>query len=134
MADLNLALLIFLVVFLTQLVAWVGKSVLQELVRDAFHLVTERDGEGTGMDCAARTAERAGLESGRGTASLFWSNRRMVHVVEVTDLPFRHSQPTRDSSFRGILRNNDLSENRFSRTRLSWRGRRPRTSLPSGQS
>jgi hypothetical protein len=33
MADLNLALLIFLVVFLTQLVAWVGKSVLQELVR-----------------------------------------------------------------------------------------------------
>lgn len=56
MADLNLALLIFLVVFLTQLVAWVGKSVLQELVRDAFHLVTEQDGERTGMDCAARTS------------------------------------------------------------------------------
>ncbi|RSH82298.1 GET complex subunit get1 [Saitozyma podzolica] len=36
MVDLNLALLIFLVVFLTQLVAWVGKSVLQELAFSAY--------------------------------------------------------------------------------------------------
>lgn len=33
MADLNLGLLIFLVVLLTQIVSWVGKSVLQEVVR-----------------------------------------------------------------------------------------------------
>lgn len=36
MTDLNLAVLIFLVVLITQFVNWVGKNVLQEAVRFSF--------------------------------------------------------------------------------------------------
>jgi hypothetical protein len=39
MADLNLAVLIFLVVLLTQVVAWIGKSVLQEAAFTAYSRV-----------------------------------------------------------------------------------------------